>query len=107
MRPAAERLKHALAAVDVQTPTLALVNNVDVAVMDTPDGIRDALFRQAFGAVRWVECVRAIQARGVQHMVECGPGKVLAGLCKRIDPALTALVVADPNSLSETREALQ
>lgn len=107
MRPAAERLKQALAALDLQTPAIALVNNVDVAVMDTPDGIRDALFRQAFGAVRWVECVRAIQARGVQHVVECGPGKVLAGLCKRIDPALTALVVADPNSLSETREALQ
>ncbi len=107
MRPAAERLKQALAALDLQTPAITLVNNVDVAVMDTPDGIRDALFRQAFGAVRWVECVRAIQARGVQHVVECGPGKVLSGLCKRIDPALTALVVADPNSLSETREALQ
>ena len=107
MRPAAERLKLALASVDLQAPTIALVNNVDVAVQDTPSGIRDALFRQAFGAVRWVGCVRAIQARGVQHIVECGPGKVLAGLCKRIDPGLTALVVADPASLAETREALQ
>jgi [acyl-carrier-protein] S-malonyltransferase len=107
MRPAAERLKQALAETALQAPAIALVNNVDVAVAQTPDGIRDALFRQAFGAVRWVECVHAIQARGLQHIVECGPGKVLAGLCKRIDPTLTALVVADPTSLAETREALQ
>ena len=107
MRPAAERLKQALAATALQAPSIALINNVDVAEAQTPDGIRDALFRQAFGAVRWVECVHAIQARGLQHIVECGPGKVLAGLCKRIDPALTALVVADPSSLAETREALQ
>ena len=57
--------------------------------------------------MRWVGCVHAIQARGLQHIAECGPGKVLAGLCKRIDPSLTALVVADPTSLTETREALQ
>ena len=107
MRPAAERLKQALAETALQAPSIALINNVDVAEAQTPDGIRDALFRQAFGAVRWVECVHAIQARGLQHIVECGPGKVLAGLCKRIDPALTALVVADPSSLAETREALQ
>ena len=107
MRPAAERLKQALALTALQAPSIALINNVDVAEAQTPDGIRDALFRQAFGAVRWVECVHAIQARGLQHIVECGPGKVLAGLCKRIDPALTALVVADPSTLAETREALQ
>jgi [acyl-carrier-protein] S-malonyltransferase len=107
MRPAAERLKEALAATPLQAPSIALINNVDVAVAETPDAIRDALFRQAFSAVRWVECVQAMQARGLQHIVECGPGKVLAGLCKRIDPALTALVVADPTSLAETREALQ
>ena len=107
MRPAAERLKEALALTALQAPSIALINNVDVAVAQTPDGIRDALFRQAFGAVRWVECVHAMQARGLQHIVECGPGKVLAGLCKRIDPTLTALVVADPSSLAETREALQ
>ena len=107
MRPAAERLKQALAETALQAPSSALINNVDVAEAQTPEGIRDALFRQAFGAVRWVECVQAIQARGLQHIVECGPGKVLAGLCKRIDPALTALVVADPSSLAETREALQ
>ncbi len=106
MRPAAERLKEALATTPLQAPSIALINNVDVAVAATPDAIRDALFRQAFGAVRWVECVQAMRARGLQHIVECGPGKVLAGLCKRIDPALTALVVADPTSLAETREAL-
>jgi len=107
MRPAAERLKQALAETALQAPSIALINNVDVAEAQTPEGIRDALFRQAFGAVRWVECVQAIQARGLLHIVECGPGKVLAGLCKRIDPTLTALFVADPSSLAETREALQ
>jgi [acyl-carrier-protein] S-malonyltransferase len=107
MRPAAERLKEALAITPLQVPSIALINNVDVAVAHTPDGIRDALFRQAFSAVRWVECVQAIQARGLLHIAECGPGKVLAGLCKRIDPTLTTLVVADPTSLAETREALQ
>ena len=107
MRPAAERLKEALATTPLQAPSIALINNVDVAVAETPDAIRDALFRQAFGAVRWVECVQAIHTRGLQHIAECGPGKVLAGLCKRIDPTLTALVVADPTSLAETREALQ
>jgi len=107
MRPAAERLKEALAITPLQVPSIALINNVDVAVAHTPDGIRDALFRQAFSAVRWVECVQAIHARGLLHIAECGPGKVLAGLCKRIDSTLTALVVADPTSLAETREALQ
>ena len=107
MRPAAERLKEALATTPLQAPSIALINNVDVAVALTPDAIRDALFRQAFSAVRWVECVQAIHARGLLHIAECGPGKVLAGLCKRIDSTLTALVVADPSSLAETREALQ
>jgi [acyl-carrier-protein] S-malonyltransferase len=70
------------------------------------DRIRDALYRQAFGPVRWVECVRAIQARGIDTLVECGPGKVLAGMTKRIDAALTGLSVLDPATLADVKGQL-
>ncbi|HRQ04158.1 MAG TPA: ACP S-malonyltransferase, partial [Ottowia sp.] len=85
MRPAAEQLKAALADVSLAEPKIPLVNNIDVAVESDPGRIRDALYRQAFGPVRWVECVRQIKAMGLGTVVECGPGKVLAGLTKRID----------------------
>ena len=68
--------------------------------------IRDALYRQAFGAVRWVECMLAIKARGVSHIVECGPGKVLAGLAKRIDADLTGAPMFDPSSMTQVKELL-
>ena len=71
-----------------------------------PDAIRDALYRQAFGPVRWVECVVALKARGATHIIECGPGKVLAGMVKRIDAELQSGAVFDPASLAETRVAL-
>ena len=80
MLPAAQRLKEKLAATPIVTPAIAVVNNIDVAVQTDPDAIREALYRQAFGPVRWVECVAAIKARGVHTLIECGPGKVLAGL---------------------------
>ena len=83
-----------------------MVNNIDVAVQTDPDAIREALFRQAFGPVRWVECVAAIKARGVHTLIECGPGKVLAGLTKRIDAELTGLPLFDPASLAEVKTAL-
>ena len=83
-----------------------MVNNIDVAVQTDADAIRDALYRQAFGPVRWVECVAAIKARGVHTLVECGPGKVLAGLTKRIDAELTGLPLFDPASLAEVKTAL-
>ena len=70
------------------------------------DRIRAALYRQSFGPVRWVECVRAIKARGVTHVVECGPGKVLAGLVKRIDAGLTGVPLFDPASLADVKEML-
>jgi [acyl-carrier-protein] S-malonyltransferase len=103
MKPAAERLKARLAQVRIEAPRLPVVNNVDVAVNAAPDAIRDALYRQAFGAVRWVELVQAIRARGVRHVVECGPGKVLAGMVKRIDAEIVGGAVADPASLAEMR----
>jgi [acyl-carrier-protein] S-malonyltransferase len=77
-----------------------------VAVETDAARLRDALYRQAFGPVRWVECVQAIKARGISTLIECGPGKVLTGMVKRIDAELTGLPVFDPASLAETRAAL-
>mgnify|MGYP000947057823 FL=1 len=106
MQPAAEKLKERLVSVALAAPQIALVNNIDVAVETDLDRIRDALYRQAFGPVRWVECVQAIKARGLTTLVECGPGKVLAGMVKRIDPELTGLALFDPASLQDTKGAL-
>ncbi|MDP3227645.1 MAG: ACP S-malonyltransferase [Acidovorax sp.] len=106
MKPAAEKLRVALADVTLAAPQIPVVNNVDVAVQQDGDAIRDALYRQAFGPVRWVECVHALKARGVTHIVESGPGKVLAGLTKRIDPELVGAALFDTATLAETRELL-
>lgn len=106
MKPAAEKLKEKLAATAFAVPRIPVVNNIDVAVETDPDRIRDALFRQAFGPVRWVSCVQAMQARGVSALVECGPGKVLAGLAKRIDTGLTGLPLYDPATLAEVKTQL-
>ncbi len=106
MKPAADRLREKLAATAIAAPAIPVVNNIDVAVESDADRIRDALVRQAFGPVRWVECVRAIQARGVDTLVECGPGKVLAGMTKRIDAALTGLAVYDPATLADVKGQL-
>ncbi len=106
MKPAAEKLRAALADVALSAPQIPVVNNVDVAVVSDAGAIRDALYRQAFGAVRWVECVHALKARGVTHIVESGPGKVLAGLTKRIDPELVGVALYDMATLAETRELL-
>ena len=106
MKPAAERLKDKLAATAFAAPQIAVVNNVDVAVQTDPPAIRDALYRQAFGAVRWVEVVQAIRARGVAHIFECGPGKVLAGTVKRIDGDAVTGVVLDPTSLADVKGML-
>ncbi len=107
MKPAAERLREKLAATAIAAPRIPVVNNIDVSVETDADRIRDALYRQAFGPVRWVECVRAIQARGIDTLVECGPGKVLAGMAKRIDPALNGLAVYDPATLADVKGQLQ
>jgi [acyl-carrier-protein] S-malonyltransferase len=83
-----------------------VINNIDVAVETDPDRIRDALYRQAFGPVRWVECVQAIKARGLTNLVECGPGKVLAGMVKRIDAELMGAALLDPASLADVKNLL-
>lgn len=106
MKPAAEKLRQALAEVTLATPEIAVINNVDVAVQEDAEVIRDALYRQAFGPVRWVECVRAMQARGITHLIECGPGKALTGMSKRIAPELVAAALFDPATLAETQELL-
>lgn len=106
MKPAAERLRERLACVAISTPKLAVVNNVDVAVLQDPAAIRDALYRQACGAVRWVEVVLALRARGLTHLIECGPGKVLAGMVKRIDSEAVTTTIFDPASLAEAKGLL-
>ena len=106
MRPAAEKLKEKLESVAFASPQMALLNNIDVAVEVDAERIRDALYRQAFGPVRWVECVQGIKARGITTVVECGPGKVLAGLVKRIDAEMTGLALFDPASLLDVKKNL-
>lgn len=106
MKPAAERLKEKLAATAFAVPAIAVVNNIDVAVVSEADAIRDALYRQAFGPVRWVESVQALKARGLTHVIECGPGKVLSGMVKRIDADLVTGCVLDPASLAEVKALL-
>jgi [acyl-carrier-protein] S-malonyltransferase len=107
MRPAAEKLAEALKSVTFAAPQIPVVNNIDVTVQTDAAAIKDALYRQAFGPVRWVECIAAIKARGVTTIVECGPGKVLAGLVKRIDAELTGAALFDPASLAEVKALLQ
>jgi [acyl-carrier-protein] S-malonyltransferase len=106
MRPAAERLRERLADVPIAAPTIDVVNNIDVAAPRDPQAIRDALYRQAFGPVRWVEVVRAIHARGVGVALECGPGKVLAGMVKRIEPTMAGAPMFDPATLAAAKEML-
>ena len=106
MKPAADRLQERLAATRFEPPRIALINNVDVAVQSDPDAIRDSLYRQAFSPVRWVESVQAIRARDVAVLIECGPGKVLAGTVKRIDPDAVAGFVFDPASLADAKALL-
>ena len=106
MKPAADKLREKLATLSLAAPQIPVVNNIDVAVESDLDRLRDALFRQAFGPVRWVECVLAMKARGLHTLIECGPGKVLAGMVKRIDSELTGAALFDPASLAEVKTLL-
>jgi len=101
MRPAAERLRGCLAGVAVAAPACQLINNVDVRIETQPQAVKDALVRQAAAPVRWVETVRKMRALGVTHVLECGPGKVLAGMVKRIDSELQSVALADKASLEQ------
>jgi [acyl-carrier-protein] S-malonyltransferase len=103
MRPAAEKLRECLDSIVLSVPAIDLVNNVDVAIESDSVLIKDALYRQAFGAVRWVESIMKMQNRGMDAVIECGAGKVLMGLNKRINPALTTGCIEDPSTLQEIK----
>lgn len=95
MQPAAEKLKVRLAQLTLATPRIPVINNVDVKQVSDPVAIRDALVRQAASPVRWVEIMQAMHAAGVSHVLECGPGKVLAGLVKRCVETLSGMAMND------------
>jgi [acyl-carrier-protein] S-malonyltransferase len=107
LKPAADRLAEYLKKITFSAPRIAVVNNVDVAIISDPDRIKDALARQACHPVRWVEVIRHMAGMGVTHVAECGPGKVLAGLTKRIDGNLQGLAITDPQSLAQAIQALK
>jgi len=107
LKPAADKLAARLDSIAVSAPRIPVVNNVDVAMESESRRIKDALARQACNPVRWVEVVRRIAGAGVAHVVECGPGKVLAGLTKRIEGSLQGYAITDPRSLELTLQALK
>lgn len=106
LKPAAEVLSGALSKVTVHSPSVSVINNVDVAIEQDPAKIRDALVRQAWHAVRWVEIIQAMKVQGITHIVECGPGKVLSGMVKRIEPDLVSVSVTDPASMQVAIDTL-
>ena len=106
MKPAAEALREKLGSVALHSPRIPVVNNIDVAVQAEPAAIRDALYRQAFGPVRWVEVTQALKARGLLHLIECGPGTVLAGLVKRVDADIVSTTINTPAGLKAAQELL-
>ena len=106
MKPAAEALKGKLATTPFGPLQFPVINNIDVAAVSGSEALSDALYRQAFGPVRWVEVVQALKARGLNHVIECGPGKVLAGMAKRIDAEIISATVFDLASLAEVKVLL-
>jgi [acyl-carrier-protein] S-malonyltransferase len=107
MRPAADRLKAYLAGVTLREPLFPVINNVDVVAEHEPERIRDALVRQAYMPVRWVEVMQALRGRGLQSAVECGPGKVLSKILVRTHPDMKSAALFDPASLAQVREMLK
>ena len=107
LQPASEKLKGYLAKIEFQAPTISVINNVDVEILNDPSRIKDALVRQAAKPVRWQETIQAMAAQGITQVVECGPGKVLAGLTKRINDQVTGVPVFDEASLNEVLATLK
>ncbi len=106
LKPAAEKLAARLAQVAISTPSIPVLHNVDVATHAEPDAIRKALAQQAASPVCWTQTIGALAARGVTHVVECGPGKVLTGLTRRIDERLMAIALSDDAAIAEARDTL-
>jgi [acyl-carrier-protein] S-malonyltransferase len=107
LAPAAARLKERLASIEVRPPRIPVVNNVDAAVYGEPERIKDALVRQADHPVRWVECVRAIAGQGVTHVAECGPGRILAPLVRRIAEGAQGYALVDRESMEQALAELR
>jgi len=107
LKPAAAILADVLSQIDLQAPSVPVIHNVDVQVHQDTGSIRQALVDQAWHPVRWVQTIEAMAAQGVTHVVECGPGKVLSGLVKRISPNMTGLSINDPVSMQAALEALK
>lgn len=107
LQPAAEPLERALAEINLQSPQCPVINNVDVAAPQDVEIIKDALVRQAWHPVRWVETIQAMQADGVTHFVECGPGRVLSGLVRRIARKSNILSFSDPQSMQDVLNQLK
>nr|WP_230971662.1 ACP S-malonyltransferase [Nitrogeniibacter aestuarii] len=104
MKPAAEKLAGRLADIDITTPSLPVINNVDVSVCDDPALIREALVRQAYSPVRWIETIESLDEMGVEAVIECGPGKILSGLTKRIVKTMQGAAVTDADSMAQAIE---
>ena len=107
LQPASEKLKDYLTKIEFKAPTISVINNVDVQILNDPSAIKDALVRQAAKPVRWQETIQAMAAQGITQVVECGPGKVLAGLSKRINDQVTGVPVFDEASFNEVLTALK
>jgi [acyl-carrier-protein] S-malonyltransferase len=107
LKPAAERLEQVLTGITFHAPQIPIVNNVDVAVVTDPQLIKAALARQACSPVRWVEIIQHMTRSGVTHVGECGPGKVLAGMTRRIESGLQGFAIADAASLAQSVQALK
>ena len=106
LKPASDRLREYMAGLTFNTPRIDLINNVDVAILNDPEQIKDALVRQAAGAVRWVETMQKMAAEGVTQVIECAPSKTLIGMAKRIDPVLVGEALVDQESLERVLGAL-
>lgn len=107
LKPASDKLREYMAGIAFSAPTIPLINNVDVAIVTDPALIKDALVRQAASPVRWVETIQAVHASGIRNVIECGPGKVLAGLTKRINAELIGDAIYDQVTLEKVLESLK
>jgi [acyl-carrier-protein] S-malonyltransferase len=107
LQPASEKLQAYLAGIEFKVPSISVINNVDVEILQDPTAIKDALVRQAAKPVRWQETIQAMAGHGITQVVECGPGKVLAGLTKRINDQMTGIPMFDEASLNEVLVSLK